>query len=185
MTTDTAVQITAPAYGLLAEFATPEELVHAARRAREAGFTRMDAYSPMPILGLFEALGKRHTWMPQIVLTGGLLGCIGGFYLCYYMSVVSYAHNTGGRPVFSWPAYIPITFECTVLAAALFAVLGMIASNGLPQPYHPVFNAPGFLRASQDRFFLCIFADDPQYDAAKTREFLQGMNPAGVTEVEE
>jgi hypothetical protein len=185
MTTETAIQTVAPPFGLLAEFVTPEELVHATRRAYEAGFRRMDAYTPLPIHGLFEALGRRHTWMPQIVLAGGLSGCLGGFLLCYYMSVTSYAHNIGGRPVFSLPAYIPIMFECTVLAAALSAVLGMIAVNGLPMPYHPVFNAPNFLRASQDRFFLCIFADDPQFDAVKTRDFLQAMSPAGVTEVEE
>jgi hypothetical protein len=185
MTADTSLQVAAPAYGLLAEFRTPEELVHAAQRANEAGYQRMDAYSPMPIHGLFEALGRRHTWMPQIVLGGGLFGCIGGYALCYYMSVTAYAHNVGGRPVHSWPAYIPITFECTVLAAALSAVVGMIALNGLPMPYHPVFNAPDFLRASQDRFFLCIFADDPQFDGVKTRDFLTSMSPVGVTAVEE
>src|SRR3954469_1072707 len=140
MTTDTAVQVVAPAYGLLAEFKTPEELVHAARRSHEAGYRHMDAYSPLPIHGLFEALGRRHTWMPQIVLGGGLFGCIGGYALCYYMSITAYAHNVGGRAVHSWPAYIPIMFECTVLAAALSAVLGMIVVNGLPMPYHPVFN---------------------------------------------
>ena len=172
-------------YGVLAEFSSPEGLVEAARRANTAGYKRMDAYSPLPIEGLFEAMGRRHTWMPQIVLGGGLTGCIFGYGLCYYMTVISYAHNTGGRPVHSWPAYIPITFECTVLFAALSAVIGMLAINGLPMPYHPVFNAPQFLRASQDSFFLCIFADDPQFKPDETTSFLESLNPVGVTAVEE
>jgi hypothetical protein len=184
LTTQAPTQTIAP-YGLMAEFTEPGQLVTAARKAHDAGFRNMDAYSPMPIHGLFEALGRRHTGMPQIVLAGGLIGCFGGFYLCYYMTVTAYAHNTGGRPVYSWPAYIPITFECTVLIAALFAVFGLLAINGFPAPYHPVFNVPEFLRASQDRFFLAIFADDPQFDLPKTREFLQSLSPTGVTEFEE
>jgi len=171
-------------YGLMAEFDDPEQLVEAARKAYDAGYRKMDGYSPIPVHGLFEAMGRKHTWMPQIVLTGGLLGCIGGYSLCYYMTVIAYAHNVGGRPVHSWPAYIPITFEWTVLLAALSAVFGMIAINGLPRPYHPVFNAPRFLRASNDGFFLCIEADDPQFDLEKTRAFLQSVSAKEVAEVE-
>src|SRR5438270_10121403 len=143
-------------FGVMAEFDSPESLIDATKSAHAAGFRQMDAYAPFPVEGLFPAMGRRHTWMPQIVLAGGLFGCIGGYLLCYYMTVVAYAHNVGGRPVHSWPAYIPIMFECTVLCAALSAVIGMLAVNGLPMPYYPTFNAPQFLRASQDSFFLCI-----------------------------
>jgi hypothetical protein len=171
-------------YGLMAEFDEAEQLLDAAKKAYAAGYRKMDGYSPIPVHGLFEAMGRKHTWMPQIVLTGGVLGCIGGYSLCFYMSVIAYAHNVGGRPVHSWPAYIPITFECTVLLAALSAVFGMIAINGLPMPYHPVFNVPRFLRASNDGFFLCIEASDPHFDPEETRAFLQRLSANEVVEVE-
>lgn len=173
-----------PFYGLLAEFDRPEAVVVAARSAYRAGYRRMDAYTPFPIEGLAEAIGFHHTRLPLIVLIGGILGGAGGFALQYYASVVSYPFNIGGRPFNSWPAFIPVTFETTILVAALSAVLGMLALNGLPQPYHPVFNVPRFAMASRHSFFLCIEATDPQFDPAATRKFLQGVNPLGVFEVE-
>lgn len=168
----------------MAEFATPEELVTAAERAYAAGYRKMDAYSPMPVEGLSEAIGFTRNFVSPAVLTGGLLGCMGGFSLLYWIAKIAYAHNVGGRPLNSWPAYIPITFECTVLLASLTAVFGMFAMNGLPMPYHPVFNVAAFNRASKDRFFLCIESDDPKFDPAGTREFLAQMTKYDVADVE-
>jgi hypothetical protein len=173
-------------YGLIAEFEEPEQLVFAAQRAYSAGYRKMDAYSPMPVEGLDDAIGFHRNWVSFAVLVGGVCGCIGGFGLLWWITTIAYAHNVGGRPMNSWPAYIPVTFECTILLASLTAVIGMLAMNGLPQPYHPVFNVREFaLRASIDRFFLCIEAKDPQFDLLKTRDFLTGLHPEGVTEVEE
>jgi hypothetical protein len=174
-----------PLYGLMAEFLTPDELLEATKRARSAGYTSIDAFSPMPIEELSEAVGFHHTALPAIVLGGGLLGCIGGFAMQYYANVISYPWNIGGRPHNSWPAFIPITFELTILGASLAAVLGMLALNGLPMPYHPVFNVSEFARASQDRFFLLIMATDKQFDAPKTRSFLEGLHAQGVFEIED
>jgi len=172
-------------YGIMAQFETPEELLEAANREYAAGYRNMDAYSPMPIEGLAEAVGFRRNWVSPIVLVCGLFGAIGGFSLLWWISVIAYPHNIGGRPFDSWPAYIPITFECTVLLAALSAVVGMLALNKLPQPYHPVFNVESFSkRASIDRFFLCIEASDPKFDVAKTKAFLEQLNPEEVAEVE-
>ena len=174
----------ATTYGLLAEFDSPEALVMAARRAREAGYRKMDAYTPFPVEELDDALELGRTGVPTIVLIGGLLGAVLGYSLQYYISVIDYPINVGGRPLHSWPAFIPVTFETTVLLAGLFAVLGMLALNGLPMPYHPIFNAPRFSLASHDRFFLCIEATDPKFDAHETRQFLDRMSPRMVTEVE-
>jgi hypothetical protein len=171
-------------YGLLAEFDSPEALVAAARRAREAGYRKMDAYTPFPVEELNDALELGRTGVPIIVLIGGLLGAVLGYALQYYISVIDYPINVGGRPLHSWPAFIPVTFETTVLVAGLFAVLGMLALNGLPMPYHPIFNAPRFSLASHDRFFLCIEAADPKFDAHETRRFLDGLAPRALTEVE-
>lgn len=172
-------------HGLMAQFESPEHLVEAANRAYAAGYRKMDAYSPMPIEGLAEAIGFTKHWVSAVVLAGGLAGCIGGFSLLWWITVIAYPHNVGGRPFDSWPAYIPITFECTVLLAALSAVVGMFAMNKLPMPYHPVFNVPSFSEhASVDRFFLCIEADDPKFDLIQTRQFLQELNPEEVAEVE-
>jgi ActD protein len=171
-------------YGLMAEFGTPEALLAAAEAAREAGFERMDAYAPMPVEGLAEAVGFRKTTVQKIVLAAGFLGACGGFTLCWWMTVVAYPHNVAGRPLNSWPAYVPITFESMVLVACLTALVSMLALNGLPEPYHPVFNVPEFARASRDRFFLCIESSDARFDVDGTREFLEGLRPMGVMEVE-
>lgn len=174
-----------PIHGLMAEFRTPTDLVAAAHRAYEAGYRRMDAYTPFPVGGLAEVLGfHERRLLPGLVLAGGLVGAVGGYALQYYAAVVAYPLNVGGRPLNSWPAFIPVTFETTVLVAAFTAVLGMLALNGLPMPYHPVFNAPRFALASRDRFFLCIEATDAKFDRVETRRFLEGLGPREVVEVE-
>lgn len=172
-----------PIYGLLAEFADANALVHAARATHEAGYRRLDAFSPFPVEGLAEAIGFKRTWMPFIVLVGGLLGGGGGYLMMYFSAVIDYPLNVGGRPMHSWPSFIPVTFELTVLIAALCGVLGMLALNGLPMPYHPLFNVPRFALASRDRFFLCVEATDPKFDRAETQRFLGGLGPREVTEV--
>jgi ActD protein len=170
-------------YGLMAEFDEPTALVAATAQARREGYQWMDAYSPFPIEELHEALGAHHTRLPLIVLIGGILGCLGGYSLQLWASAVAYPLNVGGKPYHSWPAFIPITFECTILAAALSAVLGMLALNGLPMPYHPVFNVPRFALASRNRFFLCIEAKDPKFDLEGTRRFLETLSPREVSTV--
>ena len=170
-------------YGLMAEFDDPNALVAATERAHHEGYRRMDAYSPFPIEELHQALGLRHTRLPLLVLIGGLCGCLGGYLLQYWASAIAYPVNVGGRALHSWPAFIPVTFECTILAAALSAALGMLALNGLPMPYHPVFNVPAFARASRDRFFLLIETADQRFDRHSTQKFLEGLHPVGVSEV--
>jgi len=170
-------------YGLMAEFDTAEHLKEAAEKAHAAGYRRMDAYSPFPIEGLAQALGYPRSGMPTVVFVGGLIGALSGYALQYYISVIDYPLNIGGRPLNSWPAFIPAIFEMTVLFAALSAVLGMILMNGLPQPYHPVFNVPRFALASNDRFFLCIEARDPKFNLEESRTFLQSLQPREVAEV--
>lgn len=172
-----------PIYGLLAEFESATQLVAAARGVREAGFTHTDAFSPFPIEGLAEELGARTTRLPLIVLAGGVIGCIGGYLMQYIPSVLQYPLNVGGRPFHSWPAFIPVTFELTILGAALAAVLGMLALNGLPMPYHPVFHVPRFALATRDRFFLCIQATDPRFDLAGVTELLRSLGAREVNEV--
>jgi hypothetical protein len=169
----------------MAQFETPEQVVSAAQRAYDAGYRKMDAYSPMPVEGLAEAIGFKRNYVSLVVLIGGLCGCVGGFGLLWWIAVIAYPHNVGGRPFDSWPAFIPITFECTVLLAALSSVVGMLAMNKLPMPYHPVFNVAEFAqRASVDRFFLCIEANDPKFDREKTKAFLLELNPEEVSEVD-
>jgi hypothetical protein len=173
-----------PIYGLMAEFDSPEALVAAARSAFAEGFRRMDGYSPFPVDGLAEALGFHRTRVPLIVLIGGIIGCLGGFFLQYWVSVIDYPINVGGRPLNSWPSFVPVTFELTILCAALSAFLGVLALNGLPMPYHPVFNVDRFELASRNRFFLCIESADPRFDPDATRKFLETLGSQGVYEVE-
>jgi hypothetical protein len=170
-------------FGLAAEFDSPEALIDAAGRIRAAGYTRAEAYTPFPIEGLSGALGFGRTKVAMIVLIGAIVGAVGGFGMEWYANVISYPWNIGGKPPNSWPAFIPITFELGVLGAALAAVIGMLALNGLPQPYHPMFNLPQFSLASRDRFFLCIEATDPKFDMEQTRRVLEELNPIFVAEV--
>jgi hypothetical protein len=171
-------------YGLIAEFDDPNILIHAARSVHNEGYRRIDAYTPYPIEELSEAIGLEQTRLPYIVLFGGIAGGLAGYLLQYWTSVIAYPLNVGGRPLHSWPAFIVPTFEMTILGAALAAVFGMLALNGLPRPHHPIFNAPGFALASRDRFFLCIEADDPRFDIDKTASFLRSLGPREVSNVE-
>jgi len=167
----------------MAEFETATQLVAAANKTREAGYVDVDAYSPIPIEELHHAIGFKATKLPLMVLIGGLLGGTGGFSLEYWVSAVAYPLNVGGKPLVSWPMFIPVTFECTILVAALSAVLGMLALNGLPMPYHPVFNVPRFALASRNRFFLCIEARDSKFELEKTLRFLKTLGPLEVSTV--
>jgi Protein of unknown function (DUF3341) len=167
----------------MAEFDTPTDLVHAAKAAYDAGYRKMDTYTPYPLEEAAEAIGAHHNRVPLITLIGAILGMCGGYSLEYWVSVVNYPINVGGKPYHSWPAFIPVTFECAILGAALAAVFGMLTLNGLPQPYHPVFNSPNFGRASRDRFFLCIESQDVKFRLEETRRFLEGFHPLEVTEV--
>jgi len=171
-------------YGVMAEFATPHDLLAAAEAARAAGYRRLDAFTPFPIERLSETLGHRPSKVPMLVLIGGIIGACAGYGLQYWVSAVAYPLNVGGRPYNSWPAFIPITFELTILVAGIFTVFGMLALNGLPTPYHPVFNVPRFALASRDRYFLCVESKDRRFDPASTRLFLEGLGPSGVFDVE-
>jgi hypothetical protein len=174
-----------PIYGVTAEFDSPTALVNAARATREMGYRKLEAYSPFPIEELNDVLHLHHNKLPLIVLMGGIVGGLTGYLLQYYVTVIQFPINIGGRPLHSWPAYIIITFEMTVLFAALSCVLGLLGLCGLPMPYHPMFNVPRFASASRNRFFLCIEAADPLFDHAKTVEFLETLEPKEVSEVAE
>jgi len=172
-------------FGLMAAFESPEQLVAAARTAHANGYRNLDAYSPFPVDGLSEALGCTASCVPMIFLGGGVLGCLGGYFMEWFSMAVDYPINIGGRPLHSWPMFIPIAFELTILCSALLGFVGTLVLNKFPQPYHPVFNVTEFRkRASRDGFFLCIEATDPQFDRARTRQFLESTQPTNITEVE-
>lgn len=174
-----------PIYGLLAEFDSPDEILKATHQTRAAGYRKIDTFTPIPVEGLAEAVGFDWTALPIVVFFGGLFGGLTGFGMCWYANVISFPLNIGGKPHNSWPMWIPITFELTILGAALCAVFGMIAMNGLPQPYNPLFNVERFVRASTDRFFLCVQAQDQKFDLIQTRKFLEGLHAQGVFEIDE
>jgi hypothetical protein len=173
-----------PVYGLMAEFGSRRELINAVKQSRAVGYKRMEAYTPYPIEELNEALGHHHSRLPLIVLIGGIVGALGGFGLQYWTSVMAYPLNVGGRPLNSWVAFIPVTFETTILCAAFAAVLGMLALNRLPMPYHPVFGVQRFKLASRDRYFLALDARDPLFEEASTREFLETLGPTEVNRLD-
>jgi len=175
--------VTSTTYGLMAEFDSAQDLVAAAHKTHAAGYHKIDAYSPFPIEGLADAIGFHKNRVPLVVLIGGLIGGLSGYALQYWVATITYPTNIGGRPYHSWPSFIIVTFELTILFAGLSAVFGMLALNGLPMPYHPVFNVAEFRKASENKFFLVVFSSDPNYDAAHTRSFLQGLAPRMIAEV--
>jgi hypothetical protein len=174
---------TLPTYGMMAEFASVQDLVAATRRTREGGYQKIDAYSPFPVEELAEAIGFHKNGVPLVTLIGAIIGGLSGYLLQYWVAVITYPVNVGGRPYHSWPSFIIVTFEMTILFGALSAVFGMLALNGLPMPYHPVFHVPRFALATKDRFFLIVFASDPRYDPKGTRQFLEGLQPRSISEV--
>jgi len=172
-----------PTYGLLAEFDSPTALVKAAEATHAAGYVKIDAYSPLPIEGLAEAIGYHHDLVPLVTLIGAIIGGATGYLMQYWINTMAYPLNIGGKPFHSWPSFIVVTFEMTILFGGISAVFGMLALNGLPMPYHPVFNVSRFAMASKDRFFLIVFSSDKKYDDVKTREFLESLGPKTLTEV--
>lgn len=172
-----------PIYGLMAEFDSASSLVAAARQTHEAGYRKIDAYSPFPVEELAEAIGFHKNYVPLVTLIGGLIGGLSGYLLQWWIATVSYPVNVGGKPYHSWPSFIVVTFEMTILFAGIFAVFGMLALNGLPMPYHPVFNVARFAFATKDRFFLIVFSTDPRYSTTETRRFLEGLGPRSISEV--
>lgn len=174
---------TVPIYGMMAEFATAKELIAASHRTYEAGYRKIDAYTPYPLEEVAEAIGFHKNGVALVTLIGAIIGGLTGYCLQYWVAVITYPTNVGGRPYHSWPSFIIITFELTILFGGISAVFGMLALNGLPMPYHPVFNVDRFALASKDRFFLIIFASDPKYDAAGTRQFFEGLHPRSISEV--
>lgn len=172
-----------PVYGLMAQFDGPESLLHAAEKAAEAGYTRMDGYSPFPIEELAETMGKKVNWYPWCIFVGGLTGLATAFFMIYYATVLDYPMVIQGRPYFNWQTSVPIFFELSILLAAFTTVGGLLIGSRLPELYHPVFNVPQFERASQDSFFLCIESRDPQFDRRLTQQFLEGLHPLNIAEV--
>jgi len=173
---------TTPIYGMMAEFDSPSDLVAAAHKTHEAGYKKIDAYSPFPIEDLAEAI-RCTNHVPLVTLIGACIGGLSGYLLQYWVAVITYPINVGGRPYHSWPSFIIVTFEMTILFGGISAVFGMLALNGLPMPYHPVFNVPRFAMATKDRFFLIIFSSDPKYSPAGVRQFLEGLGPRSISEV--
>lgn len=174
---------TTPIYGIMAEFDSASHLVAAARKTHEAGYRKIDAYSPFPVEELAEAIGFHQNRVPLVTLIGALIGGISGYLMQYWIAVVHYPVNIGGRPYHSWPSFIVVTFEMTILFGGVSAVLGMLALNGLPMPYHPVFNVPRFAMATKDRFFLIVFSTDPHYNPVGTRQFLESLGCRSISEV--
>jgi len=172
-----------PIYGLMAEFDSASALVAAARHTHEAGYQKIDAYSPFPVEELAEAIGFHKNGVPLVTLIGGLIGGLSGYLMQWWIATVTYPINVGGKPYHSWPAFIVVTFEMTILFAGLAAVFGMLALNGLPMPYHPVFHVPRFAFATKDMFFLIIFSSDPKYSSTATRQFLEALGPRSISEV--
>lgn len=172
-------------YGLLAEFDTPTQLVEAARKVRDAGYTKTDAFSPFPIHEMDDALGIKRSILPYLVFGGGVAGLVAGMGLQYFVHVIDYPLNVGGRPFFSLPAFIPVAYELTILLAAFVAVFGMLFMNGLPQPYHPVFNVERFALATREKFFLVIESTDDRFEYAETKKFMENLKPQGVYDVED
>jgi Alternative complex III, ActD subunit len=181
---DTAHTLPPAIYGLLAEFDSPRQLVEAAKRTYAAGYRKIDAFSPYPVEEAWEAIGHHDRRLSAIVLGGGIAGLLTGWALEEWVSAIAYPLNIAGKPLNSWPQFIPVMFELTILFAALSAVIGMIVLNGLPQPYHPAFNVERFSRASRDKFFLIVESEDPKFDRAATADFLKGLNASEVSEVE-
>jgi hypothetical protein len=173
-----------PIYGVMGSFTDHEELIHAIEGVKSEGYTKIDAYMPYPIEEVWEAIGHHKSPVPLIVLIGGIIGGLSGFFLQYWVSAIEYPINVGGRPYNSWPAFIPVTFECTILGAVLAAVAGVFIVNGLPEPYHPVFNVKSFALASRDRYFLCIEATDPKFDRQNAQLLLLSLKAMEVTDVE-
>lgn len=173
-----------PLYALVAQFDSVEAIRQAAERTRQAGYTRTDAYTPFPVEGLDEDLGLRPTNLGWVVLVVGLLAGLGGFFMQWWAATSYYPINVGGRPLNSWPNWIIIMYEITILSAGLTAGIGMILRNGLPRPYNSIFNTPGFEQASRDKFFLAIEATDPRFDLDQTRAVLEALGPERVSEVE-
>ncbi len=172
-----------PPFGIIAEFNDHESLLNAAKQARELGFRRFDAYSPFPVEGLADAIGFKKNRVPLCCLLGGLTGGIGGYFMQWYANVISYPVNVGGRPFHSAPAFIPITFELTILCAAIAAIGGMLMLNGLPRPHHPIFAAKNFAASTTDKFFLCIESSDPKFDTASVTDFLRAQHAKEISEV--
>lgn len=172
-----------PVFGITAEFVSPDDLIHAAERATEAGYTKVEAYTPFPVHGLTEAMNFEDVKVPWTIFGAGCAGLLTGFGLECWVSGIAYPHNVGGRPLISWPSFIPVIFECTVLFAGVTAFIATIAFNGLPKPHNPIFGAPNFERATQDRFFLCIESNDPQFDTEKVTEFMNSLGAANVAQV--
>jgi len=181
---DTAHTLPPAIYGLMAEFDDPSALVAAAKRAHEAGYRKLDTFSPFPVEEAWEAIGHHDQRLSLIVLCGGIAGLLTGIGLQEWVHQLAYPINIAGKPLNSWPQYIPVTFELTILFASISAVLGMIILNGLPQPYHPAFNVPRFEHATRDKFFLLVESDDPKFDRQRTLEFLKGLHPSEINEVE-
>jgi len=176
--------VTAPSiFGLMAEFETPTDLVRACKAAYAEGYRDMDAYSPFPIEAASEAIGFHKSAVPLITLIGGILGGTSGFALQYWINVIAYPLNIGGKPYNSWPAFIVPTFEMTILFAGLVGMFGMFALNGLPRPYHPVFHVEQFSKVTRDRFFLCVEATDPKFDLTGTQQFMERLKPLSIAEV--